>query len=569
MHYHVLACDYDGTLAFDGKVSERHVLALEKLIASGRKLVLVTGRRLESLRTIFPHIHLFDKIIAENGAVIYDPKTHEQETVTEAYSQILVERLKQRGVEPIEVGHSIIATWQPHEFAMLDSIRELGLELQVIFNKGAIMAVPSGICKGSGLKEALFSMGQSIHNTVVIGDAENDHALFNVAECTVAVANAIPAIKDRADYVTLKDHGDGVTELIDMLINNDLKNIAPKLHRHDIVIGTSNENNVYFSPYNSNMLICGSSGCGKSMMAQGILERLESASYQYCLIDPEGDFENLPGGTILGSSHGVPTIEEVVHVLKNPKSNVVVNLLGLAISDRPEYFALLLPHIQKLRMQYGRPHWLVIDEAHYLLSSKWQQFIELSEQQIKETILITVHPNQLPEYVLKAMNTIIVLGESPNIAFEDYCRIVNIQCPMVNNVNSNKHTGYIWLPNGEQSPAAFVPSIPANQHHRHLRKYADGNLGDYHSFYFTGPNKKLNIKAHNLYIFNQIAEGIDDETWQYHLRRHDYSRWFKNSINDKALAQITENIESNIALTSSISRKRIQAAIEERYTLPV
>ena len=62
----------------------------------------------------------------------------------------------------------------------------------------------------------------SSHQQVVAaGDAENDLALFEVAGCAVAVANALPAVKERADIVTTGSHGAGVIELIDGLLRDD------------------------------------------------------------------------------------------------------------------------------------------------------------------------------------------------------------------------------------------------------------------------------------------------------------------------------------------------------------
>ena len=101
---------------------------------------------------------------------------------------------------------------------MLETIRDLGLELQVIFNKGAVMVLPAGVNKASGLVAALDELGLSPHNVVGVGDAENDHAFLAACECAVAVANALPTIKERADHVTAGEDGDGVRELIDALI---------------------------------------------------------------------------------------------------------------------------------------------------------------------------------------------------------------------------------------------------------------------------------------------------------------------------------------------------------------
>ena len=114
---------------------------------------------------------------------------------------------------PLESGHVIVATREPHEAAVIDVIRELGLELQVIFNKGAVMVLPSGVNKATGLAVALAEMNLSPHNVVAVGDAENDHALLGMCEAAVAVSNALPALLEQADLVTQNPAGQGVVEL--------------------------------------------------------------------------------------------------------------------------------------------------------------------------------------------------------------------------------------------------------------------------------------------------------------------------------------------------------------------
>jgi hydroxymethylpyrimidine pyrophosphatase-like HAD family hydrolase len=194
MRYLALAADYDGTLASNGHVSQSTLDALQRFIESGRKLIMVTGRQLQDLQTVFPHLELFNRVVAENGALLYDPGSKSQRVLTEPPNRGFVDELQRRGV-PVSTGNAIVATWHPHEKTVLDVIREQGLELQVIFNKGAVMVLPSSINKGTGLKCALSELGLSIHNTVGVGDAENDHAFLALCECSVAVANALDALK--------------------------------------------------------------------------------------------------------------------------------------------------------------------------------------------------------------------------------------------------------------------------------------------------------------------------------------------------------------------------------------
>src|SRR6266446_10126510 len=63
---------------------------------------------------------------------------------------------------------------------------------------------------------------------------------------------------------------------------------------------------------------------------------------------------------------------------------------------------------------------------------------------------------------------------------------------------------------------AYARSGPHAQRLRHSRKYAEGELGEDKSFYFRGQEGSLNLRAQNLVLFLQIAEGVDDGTWLYH-----------------------------------------------------
>ena len=197
MHYLALATDYDGTLAHHGRVDDATLAALERLLQSGRKLILVTGRELEELLGVFPRIDLFEWVVAENGGLLYQPASREPRLLGQAPPESFVQTLRQRGVAPVSVGRVIVATWHPHETTVLETIRDLGLELQVIFNKDAVMVLPAGLNKATGLAAALRELGLSGQNIVGIGDAENDHAFLSQCGCSAVVANALPALKER------------------------------------------------------------------------------------------------------------------------------------------------------------------------------------------------------------------------------------------------------------------------------------------------------------------------------------------------------------------------------------
>jgi phosphoglycolate phosphatase (TIGR01487 family) len=230
MRFLLLATDYDGTLAREGHVEQKTIAALERLRASGRKLILVTGRHMPDLSTVFSRFDLFERVVAENGGLLYRPVTREEKLLSEPPNEHFLLLLRKRKI-PFVTGQTVVASWHPHEDAVLDAVRALGLDLQVTLNKGSIMVLPSGVNKASGLAAALQELGISAHNVVAVGDAENDLPFLHAAKCGVAVANALPALKERADVVLDKPDGEGVIELVDALISNDLENfdsVAPR-----------------------------------------------------------------------------------------------------------------------------------------------------------------------------------------------------------------------------------------------------------------------------------------------------------------------------------------------------
>jgi len=222
MRYLALACDYDGTLATEGRVDRETVAGLERLLASGRKLILVTGRDLDELLSIFSQANLFEWIVAENGALLYRPSTREEKVLGTPAPAEFMGALRARGVAPLVAGRVIVATWQPHQAVVQQTIRDLGLDLKVILNKGAVMVLPAGIDKATGLAAALREMDVAAEQVVGIGDAENDEAFLRCCGCSAAVSNALPTLKKAATLTTRRDHGAGVVEVIDELVADDL-----------------------------------------------------------------------------------------------------------------------------------------------------------------------------------------------------------------------------------------------------------------------------------------------------------------------------------------------------------
>lgn len=222
MRYAALATDYDGTLAWDGVVVPETVEALERFRRSGRKLILVTGRELEDLRFVFSRLDLFDRVVAENGAVIYRPSTRETKKLGARPPFSFTNALRERGVRPLALGEVITATSIAHERAVREVIQDARLDLDLILNKGSLMILPAGVDKMTGLLPVLRELNVAAEDTVGVGDAENDRAFLQCCGYSVAVANALPSVKAMATLTTSGDHGAGVVELIGMILGDGL-----------------------------------------------------------------------------------------------------------------------------------------------------------------------------------------------------------------------------------------------------------------------------------------------------------------------------------------------------------
>jgi hydroxymethylpyrimidine pyrophosphatase-like HAD family hydrolase len=567
MRYLALATDYDGTLAHDGIVDETTLDALKRFRSSGRKLILVTGRELPDLENVFPHLNLFDRVVAENGALLFNPATREKHLLAQRPRDEFIADLKARNVSGLSVGEVVVATWHPYEAAVLESIRHLGLDLQVIFNKDAVMVLPASVNKMTGLRAALSELKLSRHNVVGVGDAENDHAFLSCCECSVAVANAIVAIKERADLMTNGERGAGVVELIDKVLDDDLRSLPMKPEKHGVLLGRTGDEDLYIAAQGQTILLCGQSGAGKSTFVAGLAERLIERDYQVCLIDPEGDDESASGFLTVGDEEHPPSFEQISELLENPASNLIINFVGVKMQDRPSHFASLLTRLQERNLHQGRPHWLIVDEAHHLLPSDWAPASAQVAGQITSLLLITVHPEHVSSAVLRQVSILAVVGREPHNSAEEFANAINVSPPSIQSGDLDPGDVSIWLRDSNKV-IDHMRSVPGHaERKRHRRKYAEGELEPERVFHFRGPANKMNLRAQNLMTFAQIASGIDDDTWLFHLHRGDYSNWLSHAIKDVELGKIVRGIEKDGSLSTKQTRDEIIKAIEEKYTV--
>ncbi len=215
--FQAIACDYDSTLAHQGRVQPETVEVLRHARAVGKKLILITGRRLEDLASVFSETSVFDLIVAENGGLLWRPTTKREEPLCAEPSEKFVAALA-LGQVPLSVGRAVVATHRPYENRVQEVIDKLNLDLAITFNRESVMVLPRGIDKGSGIRAAFDRLEIEAPRVVGIGDAENDLPFLRLCGFSVAVANAIESLKSQVDHVTPLEDGAGVAKIIEELI---------------------------------------------------------------------------------------------------------------------------------------------------------------------------------------------------------------------------------------------------------------------------------------------------------------------------------------------------------------
>ena len=575
MNVHVVATDYDGTIAEANRVVGSTARALERVRATGRKLLLVTGRMLPDLQSVCPDLdRMFDAVVAENGALVYFPERREIRTLGDAPEPSLVDALRRRGVR-LDVGSAIVATDAPFAEAALAAIRETGVERTLVFNKDALMLLPAGVTKGTGLLNALASFELSPHNMVGIGDAENDHAFLALSECAVAVADAVPALRERADVVTRSPGARGVVEFIEEHVLNDLVELIPRLTRHALTLGEkADATPVTVAAHGTRLLVVGPSGTGKSTLTGVLAERILESERTLLLLDPEGDYRTLADlerVVVFGGKgeQALPAPEELEQLLRHPRTSLVLDLSAMSLAEKVGYGTKVLAVVTAVRSTRGLPHWLIIDEAHHVLPAEGSPAAELVRAGAESMALITLAARDLSP-VVGRLPTVVASTETAafreGVASVLAARGLPVPAPSPDGRPLERgEAALAWL-----EPAQRVVRFRVGKrrvgHRRHVRKYTEGELPPDRSFFFRGPTGALNLRAANLARFVELAEGVDEATWDHHLRRGDYAAWLREQIKDPELAGEIDAVAR--AQPSPVeSRRQVIERVRQRYAV--
>ena len=202
-----------------------------------------------------------------------------------------------------------------------------------------------------------------------------------------------------------------------------------------------------------------------------------------------------------------------------------------------------------------------------MLPADWAHLDRALPHSLGETVLVTVHPDHLAPMVLALVDAVIAVGPSPRATMQTFADAIGRPLAWPDDLQYHQGRAVVWFSRREEGPFSIEIMPGCAERLRHVRKYAEGNMR-YRSFFFRGPGNRHNIKAHNLALFTQIGDGIEDATWLFHLHRGDYSRWLRGCVKDTYLADQVERIEQRQDLQPAETRRLIRTLIEARYTLP-
>lgn len=579
LYFRAVALDFDGTLTEHGQRPTPEVLAAVKRTRdAGYAMILVTGRIVTELAEVFADFaDHFDAVVAENGAVLQAGGL--SRLLAEPVPGALTEALRARGFE-VRRGQVLTACRAEAGSSAVEEIRRLGLDSQLVYNRTELMIMPAGVTKGTGLVEALNELDISPHNTIAVGDAQNDLALLHEAELGVAVANAVESVRSSADLVTDRANGGGVRELLDGPIVQSGRKILSERRRVQLGIDDRDER-VEIPAAQVNLLICGDSGVGKSRLAGLFAERLIALGYCILVIDPEGDHLGLARlrDTIRYSAAdqtagGLPPPARVVETLRERLTSVVLDLSGLNEPTRSEYLAELGLEVSLQRRAYGLPHWVVTDEAQDAPDCIMPT-ARIPTQSNWGYALVTWQPDRLDETTIRELDCVLAVAgpnpPSPGIV-EVVARVCRLPMESVEETLRAMKPGQAFLGAlpSVATPAVLTIADRITQHVRHWHKYVIQPLTPERWFYFRDENDNLIGTAANLTELHRALANCDPGVIRHHAVNGDLSRWMQIVFQDGRLAADLVEIEEQIGSANGeveveVGRMEILSAIRRRY----
>ncbi len=527
-YYRAFAFDYDGTLTRLTRPSTETLNAIGAARQRGDLAILATGRILSELRADFPDVDdHFDGIVAENGAVVCDRRG--KRALVDRVPRSLEDELLRRGV-PVRAGDVLLACDGIHSQTVFDTVTDSGLECQIVRNRSALMVLPAGVTKGTGLFEMLGDLGVSRHSTIAIGDAENDHTFLDVCEVGVAVGNAVPSLKAHADIVLDAADGEAVTELLNGPIGTGSQPVTSR--RWQVTIGKDADTGegIRIPASQANVVILGASGAGKSHLAGLIVEQLTDLGYSTLVVDVEGEHEGLTqmrGVLKAGSEQRLPTPQEVPRLLRHRFGSVVLDLSQLQAEQQRSYLAALPAVVEAERAQTGLPHWAVLDEAHCVLDIEACLAI-MSASAYRGYLMITYRADVLERLQDMHIDVLIMLPETDSALMQAAATLTGIPPSEIAQCLGRAGPGDAMIAADGHLRVVTV-AHRRTAHERHEHKYVVQDLPDFLWFYFNDAGRTT---ARDL---RELVDGIgavDPNVVVRHCLSHDFSRWITTVLHE-------------------------------------
>ncbi len=571
MKLSAFAVDYDGTIAQHGVFDPDVRQAIAEVRRRGIVVALVTGRRLADLRRVASDLSCFDVIVAENGAVLDFPAGGRHANLSHPPPPAFLDALRARQVV-FEVGESIVEAAAAEAPQLLDAIRALELPLTLAFNRGRAMVLPPAVAKSTGLRQAWHALRLSLHNTIGIGDAENDHDLLDACEAGAAVEWGSRALCAVADDII---RGTPVRAVADYIrrVSHQPRLATSQMGRRRLLLGHEHDGTpVSLAVRGRTIIVAGEPGTGKSWLAGLICEQSILQGYAVCVVDPEGDYrtlEALPGVVVLGGDDPPPGPRELARTLRHPDVSAVIDLSRLTHQAKLDYVATLMPMLAALRRRTGLPHKILLDEAHYFLPDA--RHARVIDPTLAGYIVVTYRLSSLHP-AIRATGDVVALVTRERDAAE-VTAIQGMCRPTPDSRQTQSVLGDLdvneaaLLPGADESHGCirrFTIAPRLTAHVRHRAKYVDMPVSDAQAFVFDA--RLPHQRARSLKEFIQRLGELPAVGLVGHLERHDFSRWLHDVFRDRPLAAHIAMLESRVIVDDPrVVVDAIGQAVRARY----
>jgi hypothetical protein len=394
--------------------------------------------------------------------------------------------------------------------------------------------------------------------------------MMTLAEVSVAVADAVPAVIETADVLAAAPGPQGVLEILkEYPLGGKFLDIPLKRER-PILLGQTESGTAVHIPAarlaGLNLGVFGNSATGKSWMVGLLAEGLHHEDYQVLLIDPEGDFRGLRVlprfVSISGDRATLPSPTAVVSLIEEGGVSLVLDLSQYPVTLRSHYIAELMRALRPVRERKFRPHWIVLDEAQeFLLEGGEVTALLRPSLEAGGWAFVSYRPDRLSESVLASLHHLLLTRITDNMigdCLRTHCSTCSLKGANLNQVPM----GSALLCCGDI--VRMRPAIRRVPHVRHLYKYLDHPLPPGKRFAFRTEKAHLGIEAASLYELSHLIPTLPLESLEYHDRREDFVKWVEGTLGDAALASRLRKV-SNRRYQGEELREALDQVVSTHY----